>query len=189
MECIVYKTTNTINGRYYVGVTNDSTKDYLGSGKALRLAVRKYGKDKFIRETLFSCDNEPEAYAKEAEIVNADFIQREETYNIKEGGYGWPGMKHTEETKKKMSEKAKKRTGENNTFYGKKHSAESKEKMRLAKIGVTPINKGVPWSKDIKKKMSESAKNRPVVECPHCHKTCQINMAKRWHFDKCRDKS
>lgn len=42
----VYKTTNIINGKYYIGVhkTTNPNDSYLGSGKAIKEAIKKYGK-------------------------------------------------------------------------------------------------------------------------------------------------
>ena len=50
----VYKTTNLINSKIYVGlhVTSNLEDDYLGSGSQLKSAVKKYGKENFKRETL-----------------------------------------------------------------------------------------------------------------------------------------
>ena len=51
----VYKTTNKVNGRFYIGVHSTSSKlNYIGSGKLLGLAVKKYGKSNFKKEVLFS---------------------------------------------------------------------------------------------------------------------------------------
>ena len=43
---IVYRTTNKINGRYYIGMQNTNNESYLGSGLALVKAVKKYGGEK-----------------------------------------------------------------------------------------------------------------------------------------------
>lgn len=103
---IVYKTTNKINGYIYVGVhrTNvDIFDGYIGDGlynsihrvKQFRKykfhnAVKKYGVQNFIRETLFEYEDSEEgkkaAYKKEAEIVNRDFIKRPDVYNTVLGG-------------------------------------------------------------------------------------------------------
>lgn len=46
----VYKTTNTINKKYYYGVhtTSDIDDGYMGSGVLLRRSIKKYGKESFI---------------------------------------------------------------------------------------------------------------------------------------------
>jgi len=86
----VYKTTNLINGKIYVGlhITNDLNDDYLGSGSQLKSAVKKYGKENFKREYIKICDSPEEMYELEADIVNEDFVKRSDTYNMKTGGIG-----------------------------------------------------------------------------------------------------
>ena len=49
-------------------------------------AVKKYGVKNFIRTTLRVFDTEEDAYKLEAEIVNEDFVKRDDTYNIVLGG-------------------------------------------------------------------------------------------------------
>lgn len=108
MKYIVYLTTNLksqINGlnRIYVGVhqTNDPSifDGYLGCGcyanqpstymypkTPFQYAVKKYGPSAFMRTVLFIYDDKQEAYNKESEIVNLDFIQQSHTYNVSLGG-------------------------------------------------------------------------------------------------------
>jgi len=51
---IIYKTTNLINNKIYVGKHNTSANDgYLGSGKLIKQAVKKYGKEN-IKRIVFS---------------------------------------------------------------------------------------------------------------------------------------
>ena len=50
---IVYKTTNLINGKVYIGKDRKNNPSYLGSGILLQKAIRKYGSDNFKKETLF----------------------------------------------------------------------------------------------------------------------------------------
>lgn len=83
---IVYKTTNTKNGKIYVGVHNCSNAYYLGSGKYLLDAIKSYGVETFVRETLFEFSTAEQALQKEAEIVTEEFVQREDTYNLVVGG-------------------------------------------------------------------------------------------------------
>lgn len=88
---IVYKTTNIINGNYYIGVHRTDDEDasnYLGSGKVLIQAVEKYGRENFTRETLFSYEFAEDAFAKEAEILTDELLSLDECYNLKRGGYG-----------------------------------------------------------------------------------------------------
>ena len=86
----VYKTTNLVNGKIYVGlhITEDLNDDYLGSGTQIRAAIKKYGKENFKREYIKICENPEEMYNLEAEIVNEDFVKRPDTYNMKTGGTG-----------------------------------------------------------------------------------------------------
>lgn len=86
----IYKITNQINGKIYVGShkTKDLNDSYMGSGKYLKYAQEKYGIENFTKEVLFIFDTPEEMYAKEAELVNEDFIIEENTYNIKVGGFG-----------------------------------------------------------------------------------------------------
>lgn len=87
---IVYKTTNKQNGKFYIGVHKAGKKrdSYLGSGKALRLAIAKYGEEAFARETLAEFADPVEAYAYEASLLTQELLQSESCYNMKAGGNG-----------------------------------------------------------------------------------------------------
>jgi hypothetical protein len=90
MYYTIYKITNQIDGKFYIGShkTLDLNDTYMGSGKYLIRAQEKYGMENFKKEILFVFDSAEEMYAKEAEIVNADFLVEENTYNLKIGGFG-----------------------------------------------------------------------------------------------------
>lgn len=100
-EWIVYKTTNLINNKIYIGVhrtVKGVTDKYIGKGitgkikkgKGFGAAVAKYGYENFKRETLFTYPDteagKKAAFDKEAEIVTWDFIRDPNNYNIKVGG-------------------------------------------------------------------------------------------------------
>lgn len=90
MKYTIYKITNKINSKIYIGKhqTKDLNDGYMGSGKMLRRAQRKYGIENFIKEILHVFDTEEEMNSKERELVTYDFCLREDTYNICVGGKG-----------------------------------------------------------------------------------------------------
>ena len=47
---IVYLITNKINNRKYIGVDTNNNKNYFGSGKSIKLALKKYGRENFIKK-------------------------------------------------------------------------------------------------------------------------------------------
>jgi len=90
MKYTVYKTTNLVNGKIYVGThkTSNLDDDYLGSGTNIKRAIKKYGKESFVKECLAIFDNPEDMFEMESEIVNEQFIVSGNTYNIVEGGNG-----------------------------------------------------------------------------------------------------
>lgn len=88
MSYIVYKTTNLLNGKFYIGVHNGENEKYLGSGRLLRCAIKKYGVENFIRETLMEFNNAIDAYDYEKTLITDDLIQSSDCYNIGPGGHG-----------------------------------------------------------------------------------------------------
>jgi hypothetical protein len=86
----VYQLTNLVNDKTYVGVhkTNDLSDSYMGSGKMIKRAISKHGLNSFKKEYLAIFDNADDMFALEAEIVTQDFVDRKDTYNLKEGGLG-----------------------------------------------------------------------------------------------------
>lgn len=90
MKYTIYKITNKVNGKIYIGKhqTSDINDAYMGSGKMLRSAQSKYGLENFVKEILYVFDTEEEMNAKEAELVTEEFCRRNDTYNICTGGKG-----------------------------------------------------------------------------------------------------
>lgn len=90
MHYLIYKITNIINNKIYIGKhkTDNKDDDYYGSGVLLNRALDKHSKDNFKKEILFECSSEDEMNQKEYDIVNEEFIARLDTYNIMIGGKG-----------------------------------------------------------------------------------------------------
>lgn len=77
VKYIIYQTTCVVNNKFYIGQHKCKKADdtYLGSGILLKKALKKYGKNNFIREILHICKNEKELNKKEKEIVNEDLLK------------------------------------------------------------------------------------------------------------------
>lgn len=114
MKYTIYKTINSINGKFYIGKhqTNDENDSYFGSGILLLRAIKKYGKKNFKKEILFIFDNEKDMDIKETEIVSEKFVSNTDNYNLGVGGEGGPhfkGRKHSIKSKQMISKSSKNR--------------------------------------------------------------------------------
>jgi hypothetical protein len=86
----IYKTTNVVNGKYYVGMhsTDDLEDGYLGSGKYLWRSINKYGPDKFVIERLEFFDKREDMAEREKTLVNDNLLKDPLCMNLKLGGVG-----------------------------------------------------------------------------------------------------
>jgi group I intron endonuclease len=85
----IYKTTNNINGKIYIGKLVRESKTYLGSGKILKQALKKYGKDNFTREIIEYCDCKIVLSEREKFWINYyNSTDSNIGYNITKGGDG-----------------------------------------------------------------------------------------------------
>jgi hypothetical protein len=86
----LYKTTNLLNGKFYVGIHSTSNlKDgYLGSGTQLRRSIRKYGIENFKLEILEFFENRELLVEREKELVNDELLKEPLCMNLKPGGSG-----------------------------------------------------------------------------------------------------
>ena len=101
MYYLIYETTNTITGKKYRGKhkTTDIHDGYLGSGKYLKRAISKYGKEDFVKDIIFMAFTEDDLNWVERHIfVDAEWLSSN-TYNLKLGGEGGgdPGLVATKE--------------------------------------------------------------------------------------------
>jgi len=137
----IYKITNLLNDKYYIGkhMTNNLNDGYMGSGKLIRRAIKKYGIDNFKKEILHVFDNVEDMNDKEAELV----MISEETYNLTKGGNGgWYHVNMNEELRISKNRKARQST---NKVLQEKYGNNYKSiissiaaKVNFAKNGVHP---------------------------------------------------
>lgn len=170
---IIYKITNNLNGKIYIGKSKYNNKDYFGSGLKIGYAIAKYGIDNFSKEILAECDDNIADELETFWIEKLDARNDKIGYNIAGGGQGgdhyWKVMSleekeihrqkirkgvkgrarrpHSEKTKKKMS-------------LNQNQTPEIKEKRAAAKrneyIIVDHIEKRVYSTKNIKQFCSEN---------------------------------
>jgi len=89
----VYKITNQINGKYYIGrhITSNLYDNYMGSGQVIKTALQKYGKKNFIKQVLEIYNNESDMILAEKILVVPD---KETNYNLVSGGIGGESHKN-----------------------------------------------------------------------------------------------
>jgi len=132
---IVYKTTNLVNGKFYIGKDAKNKPSYLGSGIAVKLAIKKYGKSNFKKEILEVCSTLDELTIREIYwIGKLNAIKN--GYNIAEGGIG----------------------GHTNTAH--EQSEKMKELYSSGKL--TVWNKGIPCTDEMKLQISNTKKSQKL---------------------------
>ena len=140
---IIYKTINTINNKIYVGKDLYNNPKYMGSGKVLKQAFRKYGKENFKKEIIEFCKTENHMNNREKFWIKKLNSFTPNGYNINEGGKGGDTFSHkSEEEKEKIKQKQRdKATGKR---------ASLKTRMILAKLSRDRV-----WSEKSCKRMSD----------------------------------
>lgn len=127
-----YITTNTLNNKKYVGMHSavNMNNYYLGSGVLLKKAIKKYGKENFIKEVLCVCESKEIAHGNENKFIEQYNTIQPNGYNIHpKGGLGLNDY-HIDESLKKMSIN---RSGKPAWNKGIKHTNETIQKMIKAK--------------------------------------------------------
>jgi len=177
----IYKITNLMDGKCYIGKTVQEFKTYINDHfvNALRgdqpkkyfyNAIRKYGKHNFKYEILGFCNSGEELNEAEIEVIwlfrsfgsNGKTYDKIYGYNLTLGGEGCSGIKHTEEAKKKMSDAQKNkppitentRKKMSESAKGKKVSLETREKQSRIRKG----KKSTMSFEEKKKRAEKSAK-------------------------------
>jgi len=178
---VVYKTTNLLNNKSYIGKDMHNNANYLGSGKALINAIKKYGKDNFKKEIIEECNDTIHlAEREEYWIKFFNAVEDSNYYNICYNSHPplATGREVSNETRKKISDAQK---GDKGFWYGKAQSEVSnlkrseslrgkpkpprsethRQKLSESHKGKEPWNKGKKGvSEETRKKMSDAKKGK-----------------------------
>jgi group I intron endonuclease len=147
----IYKITNLINNKIYIGQDAYDNKNYYGSGRIIKRAIKKYGKHNFIKDILNQCNSKQEM--NELEIYWIKYFKDcgYILYNLTKGGGGSLGYRHLNESKQKMK-------GRKAWNKGLTKDIDN----RVKKISLSM--KGKIFSDSHKKKISMSKKGRNYEE-------------------------
>jgi group I intron endonuclease len=171
----IYKITNNVNGKIYIGQTHYDNPSYFGSGILIKEAIKKYGIDKFEKAYIDTANDQNELDEKEKYWIKFHNSQDHKIgYNIADGGYNCFTM--TDDIAKKISNtwKTKYEQGYINNRIGtimsegvkSKISNSNKGKVRSdeTKKKLSDINIGKILSKETKKKLSISHTGKCLSE-------------------------
>lgn len=179
MKGIVYKYTNKVNGKVYIGITTRNLEDRhkehffksVNDEKPFYRAIRKYGRNNFELKVIDTAENADELFIKEKKWISFynSYIKSKNSngYNLTLGGEGTFGYKHNETTKKKLRLQKLEFYKHNKPHnLGIKMSEESKLKISKANkgrlLGVNNPFYGKRHSDETKKKISYVHKQRSL---------------------------
>lgn len=159
---ILYKTTNLVNNKSYIGIhqTTDLDDGYLGSGLAFKRAIKKYGKENFQREILEYCNSFNELLEKEKHYVNENWVGKDDNYNLKTGGQSSGILSKESREKISATLKQKYESGEI-LYHGRPYIPTEEIKGKISstlkkryKLNQHHSNGSVPWNKGVKGKQT-----------------------------------
>lgn len=178
----IYKTTNVLSGKYYIGMHSTDNLDdgYLGSGTRLRHSIRKYGKGNHKVEILEFVKTRKELYKREEEIVTLNEIAKIECINLIVGGKnsGFMNEEHMIKCSKAGNENYLKKLHGDPEFKKKLSKIATENNLRLISEGKLKVPT-YDWtnkihSEETKKKMSESKKGQGKGENNSQYGKCWI---------------
>ena len=165
----VYVTRNLLNGKIYVGIHTCWRKHYLGSGVYLNNAIRKHGKESFVRTTIDEFDSLDVGLAKERYWIEKLNSKYPSGYNLNDGGGG--NFNPVQETRDKIS---RAKAGKPSCNKGKKMSEAQKKKIGDAHRG----KPGRTWSEEEKEHLRAINKGKTLSD-EHKRKISKAHIGKR----------
>lgn len=159
----IYKITNLVNGKIYVGKDHTNNPDYYGSGKLIRRAIKKYGKEAFVKEVIEELEDPKLLQDREKYWIKEYNSQDLRLgYNISPGGDGGDTLSNNPDKKDIISRIS-------NTLKGRVFSEEHKDKLKANHNSKNP---------EVAKKISQKLKGRVRSE-EHKEKIKQANLGKK----------
>ena len=155
----VYKITNNKNEKFYIGVhkTDNPNDSYMGSGKAIKDAIKKHGRENFTKTIILVTESEKQAYELEKTLTLC-FVENN-NYNMKLGGVGGFTREVALKGFKAKSRKGGLAAKELGFSFGGEHS----DAIANGKKGGLK-NKGVPKSESHKQALREAWKAKKIIE-------------------------
>jgi len=98
----IYKTTNNITGKFYVGKQSSNRTYYLGSGKLLQIAIDKHGKNNFTKIILEDGLTAEQASVREQHWIKETDALGNQGYNMNSGGTGGDNSRHIDYDNRKI---------------------------------------------------------------------------------------
>lgn len=205
----IYKATNTINNKVYIGFTahwperiNRHNYDRQYKNKPFYNAIEKYGWDAFEWEAIYQSRD----FEHTLSIMEPFFIKEYRSYvgfedcngyNMTLGGEGTKGWKRSTELiashrlqltgRKQTAEHIAKRTAHRKgkkrpNFQGENNPSKRQE----VREKISSAHKGKPKSEAHKESMKLRKQDIEILTCPHCQKTGDYKNMNRWHMDRCK---
>lgn len=146
MYYIIYKVTNQLNGKYYIGrhATNNIHDNYMGSGLGIKNAIKKYGLENFTKEIIAEARTAEDLWHLEKDIVNNEVVKDPMSYNNAYGGKHYlHGLKEydynafIEHQQNAGRQYAKNFSGKDKSWHAKGGSASSRKRSVQYKYCIT----------------------------------------------------
>ena len=175
----IYKTTNLINGKIYIGKrqVNKFNPNYFGSGKYIGRAINKHGLIHFKVELIAYATNKKEINELEKFYISESrrLLNPNNVYNIMDGGEGGNAIEVHKPNCQCAACKAKRGEykGANHPMYGKYHNQNTIDKLSKS-------NTGKKRTQESKDKQSETMLNKFLKHKPYC--LCCFCKAKRGEY-------
>ena len=154
---IIYKTTNLVNGRFYIGmhVTTKIDDGYLGSGHRIKAEIKKYGRENFKREVLEELPSKDEMVRREAELVTEELRSDPLCLNLKNGGEGgWDQSARSSDDRRCGMMKANQKIWSNKSFI-EAHKERQRQRAIAGEFSCSGGFTGKRHREETKVKMSE----------------------------------